>query len=409
MVAGNDIGTNAAGTAALGNSGDGVLIEGGASDNTIGGTASAAGNVIAFNASLGVTVGVGATDPSTGNVILYDSINGNAGGGVDNDSSGVLTISTSTISGNSTSGSAGGVVNESSGTVTITSSTIADNSASQSGGGIENFGALTLTNSTVADNEAIGGNGGGIDNAGTLVTVNSTIAYNTSPSGSGSGLYDETGGLATLDNTIVGQNTGADGPDDIAGAAVSSTSTYNLVGVDETHSITNRTDGNQVGVADPGLGSLANNGGPTQTIALLAGSPAINAGNNALIPTGLTTDQRGVGFARIVGGTVDIGAVESPYLSTVTSVSSSVNASAYGQSVTFTATISDTSGLVPAGSVEFYDGSTDIGAGSILSGSGPTATSTFTISTLGAGSHSIMAVFTGTGVFENSAAPSVKL
>ncbi len=153
---------------------------------------------------------------------------------------------------------------------------------------------------------------------------------------------------------------------------------------------------------NPMLAPLGNYGGPTQTMALLRGSPAINAGNNALIPAGVTTDQRGVGYPRIVGGTVDIGAFESPYLTTVTSVSSSVNASAYGQSVTFTATISDTSGLVPAGSVEFYDGSTDIGAGSILSGGGQTATSTFTISTLGAGSHLITAVFTGTGVFDNS-------
>ncbi len=407
ILLGNQIGTDVSGTSALANA-SGVVIAGGASDNSIGGTAAAAGNVIAFNASIGVTVGAGATDPSTGNVILYDSIHDNAGGGVDNDSSGVLIISDSTISGNSTSGSGGGVVNESSGTVTITSSTIANNSASSSGGGIENFGSLTLTNSTVADNEASGASGGGIDSAGTLVAVNSTIAYNTSPSGSGGGLYDETNGLATLDNTIVAQNTGVDGPDDIAGAAVSSTSMYNLVGVDETDSITNRTDGNQVGVADLALGTLANNGGPTQTIALMADSPAIDAGNNALIPAGLTTDQRGVGFARIVDGTVDIGAYESPYLSTVTSVSSSVNASAYGQSVTFTATISDTSGLVPAGSVEFYDGPTDLGAGSILSGGGQTATSTFSISTLGAGSHSIMAVFTGIGVFENSAAPSVK-
>ena len=57
------------------------------------------------------------------------------------------------------------------------------------------------------------------------------------------------------------------------------------------------------------LAPLGNYGGPTQTMALLPGSPAIDAGNNALIPAGVTTDQRGL--PRIVDGTVDIGAFES--------------------------------------------------------------------------------------------------
>jgi hypothetical protein len=60
---------------------------------------------------------------------------------------------------------------------------------------------------------------------------------------------------------------------------------------------------------NPLLGTLQYNGGPTQTMALLPGSPAIDAGSNALIPSGITTDQRG--FARVVNGTVDIGAFES--------------------------------------------------------------------------------------------------
>ena len=53
-----------------------------------------------------------------------------------------------------------------------------------------------------------------------------------------------------------------------------------------------------------------NNGGPTFTLALLPGSPAIDAGSNALIASGVTTDQRGSGFPRIVNNTVDIGAFE---------------------------------------------------------------------------------------------------
>jgi len=61
---------------------------------------------------------------------------------------------------------------------------------------------------------------------------------------------------------------------------------------------------------DPRLGPLANNGGSTQTMALLPGSPAINAGSNALTPVDTQYDQRGAGYSRIGDGTVDIGAFE---------------------------------------------------------------------------------------------------
>jgi hypothetical protein len=69
-------------------------------------------------------------------------------------------------------------------------------------------------------------------------------------------------------------------------------------------------NGTIIGV-NPMLAPLANNGGPTQTHALLPSSPAINGGNNALIPPGVTEDQRGVGFPRILFTIVDIGAFES--------------------------------------------------------------------------------------------------
>ena len=111
--------------------------------------------------------------------------------------------------------------------------------------------------------------------------------------------------------------------------------------------MTNGVNGNQVGVANPGLGPLADNGGPTQTIALMTGSPAIDAGSNALAvdpSTGqtLTTDQRGTGFARIVNGTVDIGAYE---------VQSYITAAAVGWGTQTAAleTASDGLRLLPAG------------------------------------------------------------
>jgi hypothetical protein len=101
--------------------------------------------------------------------------------------------------------------------------------------------------------------------------------------------------------------------DDVRGNVSGS---YKVIGVGAGLSgINDAVDGNQIGTAaspvDPMLGPLADNGGPTLTHALVPGSPAINAGNNALIPAGVSTDQRGIGFPRISGSRVDIGAVES--------------------------------------------------------------------------------------------------
>ena len=98
--------------------------------------------------------------------------------------------------------------------------------------------------------------GGGIANGGTLTVVNSTIADNTVASGGSGGGLGLDGGTATLDNTIVALNTEGTGsgatPDDIAGT-VSSTSAYNLIGTGGSGGLVNGVNGNQVGVADPGL------------------------------------------------------------------------------------------------------------------------------------------------------------
>ena len=124
-----------------------------------------------------------------------------------------------------------------------------------------------------------------------------------------------------------------------------------MIGVGGSGGPVNGTNGNQVGVADPGLGPLADNGGPTQTIALLPGSPAIDAGSPALAvdpTTGLplTTDQRGAGFPRIVNGTVDIGAFEvqaTNHLAVTAQPPGSVTA---GSGFGFTVTAEDNSGNV---------------------------------------------------------------
>jgi hypothetical protein len=190
----------------------------------------------------------------------------------------------------------------------------------ENGGGIANEGTMTITNSSFANNSAYyngalgGGSGGGIDNHGTLTVTNSTIANNSAGAFVAGGL-SVMQGTATLYNTIVVLNSNLTNIDEDIAGTVSSSSAYNLIGTGGSGGLVNGTNGNQVGVADPGLGPLAYYGGPTQTIALLPSSPAIDKGSNALAvdpSTGqpLTTDQRGTGFVQIVNGTVDIGAYE---------------------------------------------------------------------------------------------------
>ncbi len=257
---------------------------------------------------------------------------GDFGGGIDN--GGTLTITNSTVAGNSSTLFGGGIDNE--GTVTAIDSTFASNWAFEGGGGISNDGGMTIVDCTIANNASNGG--GGIANFGpTLTVVNSTIAYNAAVTtyeltGSGSGNVvhpGNGGGLAAysttspsggigLYNTIVALNTNGTGSGATAsdilvdGGGLASSSSYNLVGTGGSGSLTNGVNGNQVGVANPGLETLASNGGPTQTIALEYGSPAINAGSNAL-DGGQATDQRG--DPRISGGTVDVGAYEFQFFS----------------------------------------------------------------------------------------------
>ena len=184
----------------------GVQIDNGSTNNTIGGTTASAGNVIDFNTSFGVSAGVSPSDSSTGNQILYDTIDSNTGGGVDNDSRGLLTIANTTIASNSTTGNGGGIVNVSTGTVLVSSSTISSNTAPSYGfgGGIYNAGTMTLSSRTALDGNSAG-DGGGIYNAtgaelsiegSSILMSNSADAY-----GAGGGIWND-GTLAVTDSTI---------------------------------------------------------------------------------------------------------------------------------------------------------------------------------------------------------------
>ena len=169
------------------------------------------------------------------------------------------------------------------------------------------WGTTTLTNCTVSGNTS-GGEGGGLYNIYTNATLtNCTVSGNSALAGGG--LYNGRGTITeNLGNTIVAGNTAGTSPD-VSGGFTSLGN--NLIG--ETDGSTGWVGSDLTGTVaaplDAVLAPLGNYGGPTQTMALLPGSPAIDAGNNALIPAGITTDQRGL--PRIVNGTVDIGAFES--------------------------------------------------------------------------------------------------
>src|SRR5262249_5210956 len=139
----------------------------------------------------------------------------------------------------------------------------------------------------------------------------STVSGRSGPIRTGGGGGIAVVGAVTLHNTLVAGNVHGDElflfspPDDIHGL-VAAASTSNLIGTGGSRGLTHGTNGNLVGIADPLLAPLADNGGPTLTHALLGGSPAINAGNNAQASG--DSDQRGV--PRRAGARVDIGAVE---------------------------------------------------------------------------------------------------
>ena len=171
------------------------------------------------------------------------------------------------------------------------------------GGGIYNAGTATITNSTISGNNGYL-RGGGILTTADLTINNSTISGNTAR---GVGGIDKLSGSVNLRNSIVAKNSGGNC------SGVLNSDNYNLSS-DETCHLYGFADLNNT---DPKLGPLQNNGGPTMTMALLSGSPAIDAGNWRGCKDEpfrfLTTDQRGMPRPANVKGslhTCDIGAYE---------------------------------------------------------------------------------------------------
>jgi parallel beta-helix repeat protein/predicted outer membrane repeat protein len=249
----------------------------------------------------------------TGSTITKNSASDSGGGLGDSETegfgAGLLTIVDTTVSNNTAVNNGGGIYVVGTG-LTVTASTISGNQAATGGGIANESGAdTTLDNSTIATNTASGAGGGLEAAAGSSVfAVNVTIAYNTAQSGGG---VDASSGAVTLGNSLVAKNTASTNPD-VQGAFTSDGN--NLIGNVGTATGFVSTDlvGTSLAPINPHIGALANNGGPTKTIALLSGSPAINAGNSSLaLSLGITTDQRGAPrFAPGGDGMVDIGAYE---------------------------------------------------------------------------------------------------
>ena len=245
----------------------------------------------------------------------------------------MISVSGITISGgNVSSGIGGGGILINGGNLTITESTISGNSADQGGGIFNQGGTLMITSSTISDNSAIIGGGvfsntnlsgrkdhhhqhhhkrqhriqrgGGVINFdGLSVIEHSTITNNTAPSGFGSGVAS-VGSASTLTevlSTIISANPGTDVDVGQPNNSFDSKG-YNLIGDGNATGAFNQT-GDTTGVTDPKLGALSDNGGPTQTHALLTGSPAIDAGHptdgdpiacgtSSLIPTSVASVAR---------------------------------------------------------------------------------------------------------------------
>ena len=311
---------------------------------------------------------ISANRSGTGGYPIASGGNGGSGGGIYN--AGTLTLSACTVSGNfggvgaldRHGGNGGGIYNA--GTLMFIACTVSGNfggggGAKQlqlsdvgggAGGGIYNSGALTLNGCTIAGNSAgrggdgftlahyfpsPGGPGGGIYNSGTFTLTGCTVSGNSggggghilnvtgADGGSGGGIYNAASTLsANLHSALVAVNSvgsggapgGAAGSDpDVAGSFTSQG--HNLIGqvggsTGFTNGVSADLSGSTNAPLDPMLGPLQDNGGPIFTMALLPGSPALDAGDDALLaaPLNLATDQRG--FPRRSGAHVDIGAFE---------------------------------------------------------------------------------------------------
>jgi len=253
------------------------------------------------------------TDPGGGTLTVTNStFSGNASCIAGKNK--IVIITNSTFSGNSASGGGGngGALKVGTGTtISVTGSTFSGNHANGSGGAINNNGTLTIANSTFSGNSAGVVGGGGVinNNASYTVTVtNSTFSGNSAASG---GVIANAGTLTVTNSILANSTSGGNCSGSITdgGHNIDDGATCGFTGTNCT-----TTTGTSFCNTDPVLDptGLQNNGGPTQTMALQAGSPAINAGNGSVCAASPVNslDQRGFGRPGTGHTNCSIGAYE---------------------------------------------------------------------------------------------------
>ncbi|HZC07362.1 MAG TPA: right-handed parallel beta-helix repeat-containing protein [Ktedonobacterales bacterium] len=345
VIHGHVSGFGAGGAGVYNNGGSLTITNSTFSDNSAS-YGSAGGGVYSNGGSLTIT-----NSTFSDNSASYRSVS-SSGGGVYN-LGGALTITNSAFTGNSAIWGSGGAVYNDGNDLTITNSTFTDNRGYW-GGGIRNVeGSLTITNSAFSGNQTprvggavyddgtdltiinstftgnssgfYGGGGGAVFNlASTASITNSTLSGNSAGRfGVGGGVYNAANsGALTIANSIV--------VDNVSSADVTSANCGGTI-TDGGYNLTNTAgntlsggcpaftaDNHDVLTDSPGLaGSLADNGGPTQTIALQGDSPALDQIPNGVNSCGteIQSDQRGI--SRPQGWACDIGAYELESLYTI--------------------------------------------------------------------------------------------
>jgi hypothetical protein len=318
---------NVEGAAVTGNKALGTGSFGGGIGNGGNGTVNIADTTVQNNFSGNVGGGFADENAQETLVVSRSSFSGNTAssdGGAIWGCGPSLAITFTEIDGNSCGGS-GGAVFACGTTLTIGNSTLASNTVNGSGGGIElqttgiGGAASTITNCTIAGNSApnnAGSVGGGIDAsspfAGSVNLTGDTISGNFAADGGGVFWAGAFGSAIVIVDTIIATNAASSaGPDANNPASTFTDNGGNLIGISGAGSgnsgftAASTQSGTPANPLDPLLGPLQNNGGPTQTQALLAGSPAIDRGVATPL---LSTDQRGV--IRPQGPRFDVGAYE---------------------------------------------------------------------------------------------------